>query len=92
VIIAVDVGVGRVGAQLLRDCGHVVIEAEHCEMDRVWFHRARELGAELFVSPDSDIEILCYDHNIRFVKQLRCETGLQVAQRVLRPRRARRRR
>ncbi len=78
--IAVDVCVGRVGVRHLRDLGHVVIEAEHGESDRSWFARALEHGVDLVVSADVDIEILAYDHNVRFYRPVRGHCGLLIAQ------------
>lgn len=77
--IAVDVCIGKVGVRHLRDVGHeVVAVAEHGEMDRSWFERAVTAGAELIVSPDSDLEILAYDYNLKFFRPKRGCSGLQV--------------
>ncbi len=81
--IAVDVCVGNRGAEILRDAGHTVIEAEHGESDRDWFARAMAADVELFVSGDTDIEILAYDANVRFVRARQGESGATTARRVL---------
>ncbi len=66
--IAVDVQVGRRGVAQLRAAGHDVLKADHGEPDREWFARAQAWGAELVVSPDGDLEILCYDNRVAFFK------------------------
>jgi hypothetical protein len=82
--IAVDTCIGRRGRALLEHAGHqVVVEANHGEMDQVWFSRARKAGVELVVSADSDLEIHCYDHNIKFFQVEQKHSGLLTAQRVL---------
>ncbi len=82
--IAVDVCVGHAGAFLLRQAGHEVIEAEHGETDRSWVARAVAAHAELFVSPDADIEICAYDLNVPFLRARRGEGGHITAHRVIR--------
>jgi hypothetical protein len=46
----------------------IVATAEHAEPDRVWFERALKAGAQGVVSPDRDLEILCYDHRLRWLQ------------------------
>ena len=82
--IAVDVCVGRQGVAALRAAGHEVLEAEHAERDREWLARARSFGAELLVSPDTDVEIYAYDAKIPFVQARSGERGVSLARRVLR--------
>lgn len=82
--IAIDTCVGKRGRALLEHAGHqVVVEAEECEMDRVWFARALKAGVDLVVSADSDLEIHCYDHNVAFFKAAQKHSGFLTAQRVL---------
>ena len=82
--IAVDTCVGKRGCAVLEHAGHqIVVEAEEGEMDRVWFARALKAGVDLIVSCDSDLEILCYDHNVEFFKAEQKHSGLLTAQRVL---------
>ncbi len=82
--IAIDVCIGKRGVKLLEGAGHqIIVEAESGEMDRVWFERAPREGVDLVVSPDSDLEILCYDHAVPFFKVKRGHSGVQTAQRVL---------
>jgi hypothetical protein len=82
--IAIDTCVGKQGRALLERAGHeIVVEAEQGEMDRVWFGRALAAGVELVVSADSDLEILCYDHNIDFFQAEQKHRGFLTAQRVL---------
>ena len=82
--IAVDTCVGRLGRKLLEAAGHqVVVEAEQGEMDHVWFARALEAGVELVVSADSDLEVHCYDHDVKFFQAKQRHSGLLTAQRVL---------
>lgn len=82
--IAIDTCVGRRGRELLESAGHrVVVEAEQGEMDRVWFARALGSGVELVVSCDSDLEVHCYDHDIKFFRAKQKHSGLLTAQRVL---------
>lgn len=67
--IAVDIQFGDGDVWNLRRQGFdVVVRAEHAEPDRDWFARAMAAGAEFVCSPDSDLEILAYDANVRFVK------------------------
>lgn len=73
--IAVDVCVGKRGAAILREAGHEVLEAEHCESDRDWFTRALAAGGELFVAADADIEIYAYDFNVRFFQARQGDTS-----------------
>jgi hypothetical protein len=82
--IAVDVCIGKAGVRLLRWFGHDVIEAEHCEQDRDWFKRALDAGVELVISPDSDLEILAYDHRVKFYRPKRGLSGVEQAQSALR--------
>ena len=42
------------------------MQAQHGETDVAWFERARAASASLILSPDSDLEILAYDHEIAF--------------------------
>jgi hypothetical protein len=82
--IAIDTCVGKKGRALLESAGHViVVEADQGEMDHVWFARALKAGVELVVSADSDLEVHCYDHNIKFFQAKQNHTGLLTAQRVL---------
>ena len=82
--IAVDVCIGNRGVRRLREAGHeVVVIAEHAESDRRWFGRVIEADAEVIVSGDSDLEILCYDHRIRFIRAKRNLSGVANALRVL---------
>lgn len=82
--IAVDTCVGKRGCALLERAGHqIVVEAEQGEMDHVWFARARKAGVELVVSCDSDLEVHCYDHNVKFFQAKQKHSGLLTAQRVL---------
>ena len=81
--IAIDVCVGKRGAELLRDAGHEVIAAEHGESDRDWFTRAIAWGAELFVSADVDIEIYAYDFNVEFFQAKRGQSGTRTALNLL---------
>lgn len=81
--VAIDVCIGRAGADLLRWYGHdVVVEAEHGEMDRDWFMRALRAGVDLIISPDSDLEILAYDHNVKFYRPRRGHNETQAVQAV----------
>ena len=81
--IAVDVCVGDRGTAILRDAGHEVIEAAHCESDRDWCARALAAGVEMFVSADADIEIYAYDVDVRFFQARQRDSGIVTAQRVL---------
>lgn len=82
--IAVDTCVGRKGCALLENAGHqIVVEAAHGEMDHVWFARALKAGVELVVSCDSDLEVHCYDYNIKFFQAKQKHRGLLTAERVL---------
>ena len=82
-LIAVDVCLGARGAAILRDAGHSVIEARHGESDREWTGRALGAGVELFVSGDSDVEIIAYDADVRFIRTREGERGVALAIRVL---------
>lgn len=82
--IAVDVCVGVAGMKLLRKYGHDVLTAENAEPDHDWFARARAWGAELIVSPDNDLWILCWDHNVEFFRARQGLAGLQIAHELLR--------
>lgn len=82
--IAVDTCVGKKGRVLLESAGHqVVVEANEGEMDHVWFARALKAGVDLVVSADSDLEVHCYDHSIKFFQAEQKHRGLLTAQRVL---------
>lgn len=81
--IAVDVCVGRRGVNILRAAGHDVLEAQHGESDRSWFHRAMAWGAKLVVSADADIEILAYDNRVPFHRAPQHTDGRHVAWGVL---------
>lgn len=83
--IAVDTCVGHRGVALLRSAGHeVVTQAEHGEPDRTWFARARGAGAEVVVSPDADIEILCYDYAVPFFRARQGDSDADKVARLLR--------
>lgn len=74
--VAVDVCVGHRGIALLRNEGHEVVAiADEGERDDTWFRRAMRLGAEAVISTDTDIEILCYDANIKFFRALQGVKG-----------------
>lgn len=52
----------------------VAVAAGTGEEDRVWFARARAAEVAAVLSPDHDLEILCYDHRVPWV-QLPGESG-----------------
>ena len=82
--IAVDVCVGRVGANILRRAGHViVVTAGHGEGDEDWFARALAAGADVIISTDRDLEILCYDNRLPFFKARAHHSGRVTAERLL---------
>lgn len=67
--VAVDVIIGNVGIRRLQAAGHdVVAVAQPAEPDRVWFDRARAAGVEFVIAVDSDLAILCHDHNVAFYR------------------------
>lgn len=67
--IAVDVQFGAGEVLCLKLAGfEVVVRAEPSEPDWLWFRRAQAAGVEMVCSPDSDLEILAYDHRVRFAK------------------------
>lgn len=80
--VAVDVHIGIHGAAELRNAGHeVVVIAAAGESDREWFARAMRMRTDAVISPDTDLEILCYDANVAFFKAWthRGLTGKEVA-------------
>lgn len=82
--IAVDVCIGTRGVRALERAGHTVVRcAEHGERDEVWFAAALRCEAALVISGDSDIEILCWDHNVEFFKARRHESDVDVVERLL---------
>lgn len=82
--LAIDVCIGIRGAKRLRDAGHeVVVIAEHAERDEDWFARALAADVDILVSADSDLEILCYDHRVRFLRAKVGLSGVENAQRVI---------
>lgn len=83
--IAVDVCIGIAGIHHLRNLNHyVVVAAEHGEPDREWFARALAAGAEVVISPDSDLEALCHDHNIAFFRVRQGDPDLSVVTKFVR--------
>lgn len=82
--IAVDVCIGSRGVSALECAGHHVVWcAAHGARDEVWFAHALRCGAELFISADIDIEILCWDHKVEFFKIDQFETDIDAAERLL---------
>lgn len=67
--VALDVQFSRVDIERLTELGfEVVAWAAPGEPDRSWFARAILARAQMVCSPDTDIEILAYDHDIWFAK------------------------
>lgn len=82
--LAIDVIIGKRGARLLEEAGHiVVVEAQHAERDYDWFMRAVEHGVEVVISQDSDLKILCYDHRVAFLRAKSNLSGRENAQRAI---------
>jgi hypothetical protein len=82
--VAVDTCVGKKGIKILLAAGHaVVVVAEAAEADRVWFARALERGATHVIAADNDLEILCYDHSIKFFRARQKHSGALTARRFL---------
>jgi hypothetical protein len=81
--IAIDVGIGKRGAEILRAAGHEVLEAEHGEMDSIWLERTKAEGARLYVSADADVSIYAYDRNVPYLQARQGESGADLARRVL---------
>jgi len=82
--VAVDVCVGRKGINRLREAAHeVVVEALPCESDRDWFTRALIARAEVVISTDRDISILCYDHRVDFFRARPGHSGWVTAERFI---------
>lgn len=67
-VLGLDVCVPNRVVQRLEGNGVGCVCANHGEMDRHWFQRTLAAKADCIVSTDSDLEILCYDHNVPFVK------------------------
>jgi predicted nuclease of predicted toxin-antitoxin system len=82
--IAVDTCIGRVGANLLRAAGHVVVvTAAEGERDDEWFARALAAGAEFIISTDRDLQILCYDNRVSFFRARKGHSGRVTVERLI---------
>lgn len=77
--IACDNQVGYQSLALLARHGVLIVYRAHNERDVEWFEAALDAGAEVFVSPDSDIDALCNQHNKRFIRLKQGLKGTEVA-------------
>lgn len=66
--LALDNQISRNCAKALQRAGHEVVYHTRHEHDQLWFRRARELGANVFVSPDWDIDLLCNQYDIKCIR------------------------
>lgn len=66
--IACDTQIAFRTIEYLNNMGHTVVYRATNEMDNEWFENALNKGAELFISPDIDIDVLCNRHNIKSLK------------------------
>lgn len=66
--VALDNQVGEGAIRALKAAGHEVVMTAGDLPDHVWHRRAVEAGAELFFSPDYDIENLSLDIGKSFVR------------------------
>jgi hypothetical protein len=63
--LAIDVGIAHRATRALLDHDiSIQYAAIHAEPDAVWFKAAVEAGIDAVVSPDADLEVLCYDARI----------------------------
>jgi hypothetical protein len=82
--LAVDVCIGKRGIAILEAAGHeIVVQAQHGETDRSWFRRALARGVDAVVAIDSDLEVLCYDADVRFVRARQCANDKVNAERIV---------
>ena len=77
--IAFDVAVSKKTINFLKRKGFdIVYQAGHKESDLLWFNRALALGADVFISGDSDIGVLVAEHYDKKIKWLRFQ-GVRYA-------------
>lgn len=66
--LALDCQVSFNCAKALILAGHTVVYHARQEHDQLWTRRALDKGADCFVSPDWDIDILCNQWNLRCIR------------------------
>lgn len=66
--LALDCQISFKGAKILNNSGHTVVYHARHEHDQLWVRRAVEKGAEVFISPDWDIDIMCNQLNLYCIK------------------------
>lgn len=66
--LALDNQVGKTVAKQLEQSGYTVVYHAQDEMDQVWLPRARDKGADVFISPDWDVDFFCNRHNKKCIR------------------------
>lgn len=66
--VSCDVQVSRKAIEVAQAAGHTVVYWARTEPDELWINRSMALGAELFISADSDIAWLAHKHNKGFIR------------------------
>lgn len=82
--VALDNQVGKGAVNSLKAAGHEVVMLAGDLPDHVWHKRAVEAGAELFFSPDYDIENMTLNIGKSFVRLPQNMGGGQLADFVVR--------
>jgi hypothetical protein len=67
-LVAVDTQVSKKAVRQIESAGHWVVYIAGEEHDEWWFREALDLDAEVFISPDFDIEILANQYDKKFIR------------------------
>lgn len=66
--VAVDNQISKDTIDYLKRNNIDVVFSAKDEHDDIWFESALDLGAEIFISPDFDIDRLCERYNVKYIE------------------------
>jgi hypothetical protein len=66
--VAFDCQISRAAVEATEDAGFQVVYWAGSEHDELWVAEALDLGADVFMSPDYDIEILANRYDREFIR------------------------
>lgn len=66
--LALDNQVSDKIARILNNSGHTIVYHAGHEHDELWLNLAYQKGAEVYISPDYDVENFAYNNNLEFIR------------------------
>jgi hypothetical protein len=74
--IAVDNQISKLNVKQLINRGLEIVYRADDQFDNIWFNEALNFGAEIFVSPDFDIDQLCEKYKVLYIRLPQNISGL----------------